>query len=205
LRRFSNAGQTLSDLLARELAEEIEDGNTDMPPELAELKESLEEQDWKIVDEGSMTKLYRTIGSNRVVVNFHCQDTVQSGVEEEEYEMEDGEELPSPFRFLVTCTKAGKTLVFNCLSEEGTAQIEAVAITTDDNEAILDNGGIKGRQYQGPEFQQLDQGVQDSFHEYLLTEIGIDEDVAAFVSMYADYKEQSEYVQFLKDSKSMID
>ncbi len=66
MRTFSSACVKLSDLLARELAEEQE--NEGMPPQLAELSDQLK-ADWRIVDneaEGTV-KLY----SGKTAINFH--------------------------------------------------------------------------------------------------------------------------------------
>lgn len=46
--------------------------------------------------------------------------------------------------------------------------------------------------------------VQDAFHAYVQTECGIDTDVAAFISMYADYKEQMQYVRWMKQVQGIL-
>ena len=192
-RSFSSAADTLSEILKRELAEEMEEGNQEMPEEVAELKKTIE-QDWKIVDDGATTRLIRSVGASKVVVSFHCQDTVD-GVEEE---YEEGEEEPAaPFRFEVLVSKAGNTLVLTCVSNNGVTHVDGASMTTEDVETIHANG-ISRNQYQGPEFPELAEDLQDAFHEYVFSELGVNDDVSAFVSMYADYKEQSEYIGFLK-------
>ena len=122
----------LSDLLARELAEEQE--NEGMPPQLAELSDQLK-ADWRIVDneaEGTV-KLY----SGKTAINFHCQETLQP----EMTELADDDEEPSlPVRFTATMSKAGKTLVMWCLSEGGNASVEGVAVMTGDADSVFANG-----------------------------------------------------------------
>jgi complement component 1 Q subcomponent-binding protein len=210
IRYFSaDAGpkQDLLDILAREHAEEIENNSAGMPSELEELKTSLAE-DWKIVDDGALTKMYRTVGAMKVLVNFHCQDSVEI---EEHYNMEneDGtvqeDEAASPVRFQVIATKAGKSFVYTCISEDATACIQSVAITTEDIDTILTNTAVMGNEYQGPDFEELAEDLQDAFSVYLTEDVGLNEDVASFVAMYADYKEQTKYVEFLKDAQALLD
>jgi len=42
------------------------------------------------------------------------------------------------------------------------------------------------------------------FTAFLEDEVGINEDVATFISMTADFREQQEYVKFLDDSMSIL-
>jgi complement component 1 Q subcomponent-binding protein len=208
IRYFSaEAGQKqeLSDILAREHAEEIENNSAGIPPELEELKDKLAEE-WKIVDEGALTKMFRTLGALKVQVSFHCQDAVE--VEDEYLEdgsMEVGDEAANPIRFTVVATKAGKSLVLTCISEDATARIQSVAITKEDAVSIMKNSGVDSNQYQGPDFDELAEDLQDAFFGYLYKDVGLNEDVASFIAMYAYYKEQTHYVEFLKDAQDLLD
>ena len=195
IRTFSSASVKLSDLLARELAEEQE--NEGMPPELAELSEQLK-KDWKIVDDetNGTVKLY----SGKTAINFHCQESLQPEVDELD---NDDEEPSAPVRFTTTVSKAGKTLVMWCVSEGGIASLEGVAVTTGDADSIFANG-IASSAYQGPEFTELEEDVQDAFNEFLQTDCGVTSDVAAFIAMYTDYKEQAQYFRWLKQTQSII-
>jgi hypothetical protein len=57
---------------------------------------------------------------------------------------------------------------------------------------------------QGPEFTELAEDLQDAFHTYVEKECGVDEDVTAFITMYADYREQEEYVAWMKTANSVL-
>lgn len=197
-RNFSSS-EALSDILARELAEEQEEGSDELPEDLAELKSQIEEN-WRIVDDGATTRLFRTVGTSKVAISFHCQDTVEGG--DEEY-VEGGEELAAPFRFETLVSKAGNTLVLNCITNGGETTVDGAAISTEEFESIRSNG-ICRKQYQGPEFPELAEDLQDAFHELVFSELGVNDDVSAFVSMYADYKEQLEYVKFLKNVPKVL-
>ena len=201
LRSFSSSAEQLSNLLARELDEEQE--NTAMPPELEQLTEEIE-ADWRIVDDESdgTVKLFRNSGN--VTINFHCQESLQPDMYEgEDLEDDEEEEASAPVRFTVTSSKAGKTLVMWCLSEGGLARVEGIAVTTADAESIH-RDGIAATSYQGPEFSELPADLQDSFTGFLNVDCGVSSDVAAFIAMYADYKEQAQYVRFLKQVQSII-
>mmetsp|Transcript_25014 Transcript_25014/g.37801 ORF Transcript_25014/g.37801 Transcript_25014/m.37801 type:complete len:240 (+) Transcript_25014:126-845(+) len=188
----------LSDILARELEEENETGSS-MPEDLAELKETISEY-WTIVDDGESgtVKLFRKEGPEKVAVVFHCQDTLDE-------ELDDSEEESSPeVRFTLTVTKAGKTMVLNCVSVDASAVVESVVTTNEDIELIHDTGKVDEKLYQGPQFDELAEDLQDAFTEYVKEECGITSDVAAFISMFADFKEQQEYVRWLNQVKLIL-
>jgi len=56
-----------------------------------------------------------------------------------------------------------------------------------------------------PEFTELAEDLQESFQTYVIEECGIDEDVTAFISMYSDYREQEEYVNWMKTAVDILD
>lgn len=192
----------LINILAREEEEEKTSGNLEIPAELADLKSALE-QNWKIVEDDAVTNLF--LKDKKVQISFHCQDTVQEDVEYDDAE-EDEEEPVAPVRFCVTTTKAGKTLIINCISEYGEAKVESVMITSSLPDSIHANQGNlpEKKQYQGPDFLELAEDLQEAFMNYLEDDCMVNSDVAAFVAMYTDYKEQTQYAQFLKDAQSII-
>jgi complement component 1 Q subcomponent-binding protein len=204
IRHFSKESQTnLVDILAREEQEEVDSGNTEMPEELADLKSRLE-SDWRIVDDGANTQLF--LNDKKVQISFHCQDTVEEEVAyEDDEEVDDDDEPMAPVRFTVTLSKAGKTLVISCLSELGMAKIDSVVSSTSAPDVVHANQGVLEKtEYQGPDFLELAEDLQDAFAVFLEDECNVNSDVATFVAMYTDYKEQMQYAQFLKDAQSII-
>jgi complement component 1 Q subcomponent-binding protein, mitochondrial len=203
-RFFSSEAQSnLIDILAREEKEEKDSGNLKMPEELATLKSDLE-SNWKIVEDGAVLNMF--LKDKKVQVSFHCQDSVEADPSYDDAEDEEQEEPMAPVRFCVTASKAGKTLVINCVSEYGEAKIEGIMTTTSVPDAIHANQGdlTEKNQYQGPVFLDLAEDLQDAFVRYLEDECAVDSDVAAFVAMYADYQEQMQYAKFLKDAQLII-
>eukprot|EP00525_Craspedostauros_australis_P013984 CAMPEP_0198111564 /NCGR_PEP_ID=MMETSP1442-20131203/3528_1 /TAXON_ID= /ORGANISM="Craspedostauros australis, Strain CCMP3328" /LENGTH=263 /DNA_ID=CAMNT_0043768061 /DNA_START=186 /DNA_END=977 /DNA_ORIENTATION=- len=196
------------DIVKSEIDVEVSSGNMEMPEELSDLKRQLT-VNWKIVDDEDSATIQLYLNDKKVQLSFHCQDTVPDPLEEEEDDMEaeDGEEdePASDVRFTVTQTKAGKTLVFNCITAEEGVQIEGVATSKQDVDAIhAQQGTLEKSSYEGPEFLDLDERLQSSFYEYLEKELKVSSDVTDFIAMYTDYKEQQLYTQFLKDVEAMV-
>lgn len=209
-RFFSASVDALADILGREHAEENDSGTLAVPDELARLQKQIE-ADWKLVDDGAMTKLHRTTtlggggGANKVQISFHCQDTVDeyAGDDGEVEEDDDVEPQPS-VRFTVTATRAGKSLVWDCVSRDAGVTIQGVGLTAEDVDLVQKTSGIAEHLYQGPAFTELAEDLQDAFHVYLEEELGVDADLATFIAMYADYREQVQYVKFLSDAREMV-
>lgn len=204
-RSFSSKA-TLLELLAREEQEEVETGNTEMPTELSDLKNTIEKS-WKIVEDGATTNFFKIENSsgNKIQVSFHCQDTLEAE-EEELDDDEDAEEPSAPVRFTVTVTKAGKSLNFACFSEYGQVKIEGVSTTgASSADFVHENQGTLPKvEYQGPEFVELAEDVQEAFGDYLDEECGVNSDMAAFIAMFSDYREEIQYVDFLKQAQSIV-
>lgn len=205
VRSFSAASDALVTMLQREHDEEQANQTLDMPEELTKLKKQIETR-WKLVDDGAMTKLYKTVGAAlKVQISFHCQDTVSEYEgDDEDDEEESTEEPDNGVRFTVTATKAGKSVVWNCVSRDAAITIQGVGLTNEDVDLVQKTSGISENLYQGPDFTELAEDLQDAFHEYLDEELGADSDLSAFIAMYTDYKEQCQYVQFLSDVQSIV-
>jgi Mitochondrial glycoprotein. len=211
--RFSS---NLSSLLQREFIEETETNPIEMPDELSKLKKSLSSK-WTIVDgsatdsDGATVKMFRkepTSNGSKVMLKFHCQDTVQDeqglldgmGIEQDEEE----EEMSAPLNFELHVSRAGKTMKLACVSEDAQAIVEGVTIVPSDD-ASASGSADEDDLYRGPILEDLPEDVRDEFDLYVKEECGVDEDVAAFAAMYADYREQAEYVRWLKEVKKIVE
>lgn len=211
--RFSS---NLSSLLQREFIEETETNPIEIPEELSKLKQSLSSK-WTIVDgsatdsDGATVKMFRkepTSNGSKVMLKFHCQDTVQDeqglldgmGIEQDEEE----EEMSAPLNFELHVSRAGKTMKLACVSEDAQAIVEGVTIVPSDD-ASASGSADEDDLYRGPILEDLPEDVRDEFDMYVKEECGVDEDVAAFAAMYADYREQAEYVRWLKEIKKIVE
>jgi complement component 1 Q subcomponent-binding protein, mitochondrial len=219
-RRFLSsmtASDALIDLLNREHTEEVENNSTAMPENIKDLHHLLtEEKGWKIStdDDTAMTKLYKTVDAVKVQVCFHCQDAtermadeVDENIGEDDIQHQDDEqqEEAASVRFTVSSTKAGKTLFLVCIAEDSMVRIQNISMagTVQDIDG-LHATGVNPSLYQGPEFTELAEDLQDAFHAYLEDYLGINSDVAAYIIMQFDYKEQCQYVKFLEETKSLL-
>ena len=206
-RNMSSSKSNLLELLAREEQEEIDTGNLEMPYELMNLRDTIQNS-WTISEDGPTTTLVKNSSSSTsttIRLSFHCQDALEN--EEEEIDDDEEDEVSSPVRFTVTVTKNDKSsLTFACLSEDGAATIEGISTTTLSSPSYVhDNQGqLPKGEYQGPDFAELAEDVQEAFYSYLEDECGVDSDVAAFVAMSSDHREQSNYVDFLKLAQSIV-
>lgn len=199
----SKSFSTLSSLITREIAEEKKSNPLKMPKELVELKQSLSSK-WDIVDgsetggSGATIKMFKKTplaSGGKVTVSFHCQDSMP---DEDMFDEElSEEELAPSLRFDVSVSKAGKFMHISCMNQDATATVDGI-VFSDAPDAINEDF------YRGPVLEDLPDDVRDAIDEYVQLECGIDEDVAAFASMYADYREQAEYMQWLNDVKSIV-
>lgn len=215
-RSFSSQS-TLLDLLAREEQEEVDTGNTKAPEDLTDLRATIAES-WKIVETGATTDLFRISAPSgkKIQVSFHCQDTLEVVGDEDDadddghdsgYDSEDEiDETSSPVRFTVTVSKAGKSLNFACFSEYGEVKIEGISTTAFSSvEHVHENQGqLPKTEYQGPDFNELAEDLQEALVVYLDEECGVNSDVAAFVAMASDFREELNYVDFLKQAQSIV-
>lgn len=216
----SESKSALLEILAREEKEEEELGNLELPEELGTMKKKIEKS-FKIVEDGASTDLFKIDSSsgNKVHVSFHCQDTIETVddqiYDEQEETLGDGDdieadaeedEVSSPVRFTVTVTKAGKSLVFACFSEFGEVKIDGVSTTGSSTPEYVHEhqGTLPKIEYQGPDYTELAQDLQDALVDYLDDECGVDSDLATFIAMFTDYREEVNYVNFLKEAQSIV-
>mmetsp|Transcript_3541 Transcript_3541/g.4691 ORF Transcript_3541/g.4691 Transcript_3541/m.4691 type:complete len:284 (+) Transcript_3541:83-934(+) len=211
----SKSFSTLSDVLQREIDEETENELNEMPSDLAELKESLSEY-WTIVDGktatstngGATVKMYKKenlSNGSKVTLSFHCQDSLNpeelgffdNAVEAVSGGDDDSEEESVPFKFDVTIGRAGKIMYMSCTSEAAEASIDGIMIGTSEDD--IENGDV----YRGPMIEDLAEDVKEGLDTFLIEDCGVNEDVAAFIAMYADYREQMEYFNWLKNVKDI--
>lgn len=179
-----------------------------MPDDLKELKNDLSEK-WTIVDgsatgeDGATVRMFKkepTTNGSKVLLKFHCQDT-----EAEEEDDAESEELSAPLQFEVQTSRAGKTMTMTCISEDALASVEGIVISPTLDSTVTSSNSGDDDLYRGPILEDLPEDVKEEFDAYLREECEVDEDVAVFCSMYADFREQAEYIRWLKEVKKIVD
>jgi hypothetical protein len=231
----NDAATQLGSILQREIEEEegaSEQHEGGVPPELVELKSTIAKK-WTILEgitgiggasetgSGATVRMFKkTPGTKgaKIGIVFHCQDTEEdSNFDENDlfnedklngHNDEDEEEPPQAIRFGVVISKGGRTVVIQCRSGYEMS-VDSVTVRDGDMEKVLAGlavgEGLGSALYQGPEFTELAEDLQESFVNYVVTECGVDDDVTAFIHMYCDYCEQEEYVSWMKTAIDILD
>lgn len=144
--------------------------------------------------------LHRKFKSEEIFLNFHCQDentdfNAPDGFNEEENENNEGDaDMGGDYGvdFTLTIIKGQNKMEFICNAGQ---QINI-------NQMRFVPSGVEGTEideklYRGPQFDNLDETLQDSMIKFL-AERGIDEDMSFFIISYARDKEEREYKNWLK-------
>ena len=118
---------------------------------------------------------------------------------------EEDQEPSFPARVNVTIEKAGKgALQIETIAQDGMIVIDNVYYYTDPamaNPKSPNQDLARRDMYLGPPFGNLDEDLQVMLERYL-DERGINTALALFVPDYVDYKEQREYLRWLKGMSS---
>ncbi|QDZ18071.1 mitochondrial glycoprotein [Chloropicon primus] len=119
---------------------------------------------------------------------------------EDDFEDDDDdnyEEEPEPsIDFNVHIGKGKETLTFECTTDGSIYTINTVNISNEDSP-------MERLEYEGPNFEDLEENLQEGFFEYL-HERGIDYEFARYLFTVAIDKEQREYMNWLKDIQSFV-
>lgn len=102
--------------------------------------------------------------------------------------------------------KQHDSLVMSTIAQDGEFLIQGIRYFRQGeikDEDIVDVGETRQDLYMGPLFDELSQELQTTFTN-LLEERGINTALATFLPDYVDYKEQNEYVRWLKDVNAFI-
>lgn len=135
---------------------------------------------------------------------FDCQDESEesafnedfmekfdkSGGENEDVDDMDDEDYDDAMKYGINFTasikKKNGEIIFDCVADES-IKINHVRIQKDSDSA-----------YKGPPFENLSDSLQEAFMNYL-EDRKINPDLCHFILLYSQYKEQKEYVNWLKN------
>lgn len=198
---FARALSTaLPDVLRTELEDDTNMGSRDMPEELAELMETVtRKMTIKDTPGESVVRLFsNTESPERLEIEFDVRDVGFSNPGGDEFldeHVEEGDEVENltddqpSIAFVVSHTKGRNVLRFRC-SAEGFPTIDTIEYGPTDQDTSEEK-------YPGPNFEDLDERVQEAFNEHL-SQLGVDDTMCAFITQYAEYKEQQEYTAWLE-------
>jgi len=204
------AEKTLSETLEEEHAHEVEAYEASAiakggPPAPFEVHET--EGDAEV----TLTRKYGKNDGEEITVTFVAQEDPYDDddfVDEEDYdesddaepeaeedvldELDEGEEsIAISFNVVVGKADGSAYLDFDCLTDGEIIEIRHVGF-----DAFEENSAV-GTTYTGPNFEDLEETVQDKFHDYL-EERGINADLASYIVEKHMDKEQREYTSWLK-------
>ncbi|RIB29628.1 mitochondrial glyco protein [Gigaspora rosea] len=202
--------------LAIKLAEELkyEKENESDSSEPSFIKNFLSENPFKIEDKlgSNEVALTRAFGNEKIRLLFDINtseqqaDSISLSGDEEEDDNEIDQSLP--IRCSITIEKPGKgALGFESIIADGVFLINYVSYYQDAKLAgdwTAEADWKRRGYYPGPSFETLDNDVQVLFEKYL-EERGINTAVALFISNYAEYKEQNEYMKWLENVRKFVD
>ncbi|PWN24417.1 mitochondrial glyco protein [Jaminaea rosea] len=218
----------LSSRLAQELSYEQENSASQGAEEPDWLRDFKSTNTWTIQDVRGSDEicLEREFGNEKIRVLFSIGD-IDAQVEEDG--MDDAEEGGSsgredngesdgegegnepalPVRCAITITKPSPlgALTIDAQAESGTFTIENISFYQDSKlatELTAEADWKRRGLYIGPQFPTLDDALQEHFQGYL-EERGIDDDLALFVPLFAEWKEQKEYCTWLDSVKKWVD
>lgn len=145
-----------------------------------------------------------------ITIKFDCQDEADDDeggenlddLENQQHAVseDDAEQLNGKFgiHFEVSIAKKnGDKAVFSCIAthqQPSIVHVNFVPATASDNDSSL---------YGGPRYEDLDPAVQGGFQQYL-AERGIDDDLSFFVIQHSRYKEEEEYLHWLKTLNEFV-
>lgn len=92
-------------------------------------------------------------------------------------------------------------------AQDGEFLVEAISFYSDAklaSELTVEADWQRRGLYVGPQFETLDEKVQEQFYAYL-EERGIAADLALFIPELAEWKEQREYCKWLENVKVFVD
>merc|ERR1712232_1038682 len=103
----------------------------------------------------------------------------------------------------ITCEnkKTGAGIAFYCSTQPGEDHMYVIG-NVKSFSSVEEKESMSA--YNGPEFEDLDDKLQEAFDEYL-AELGMSSDVCDFIDAMAVDKEQREYVRWLKNTAKMLE
>jgi len=191
--------------LSNELMEET--ANDEVDSELEVMQKDIEKHFTieETLGNGVVT-LKRKYNNEEIVVTFDCQDENEESALNDDFDVdkyynEDNvegddeddefpdEDLKYGINFTVTIKKKNSEMIAHCVADS-TINVVSLKVSPvgDENDE---------QRYKGPPFENLSQAMQNALTNFL-EDRKVDANLSSFILLYSQYKEQKEYVQWLK-------
>merc|ERR1719450_8142 len=143
--------------------------------------------------------LEKQLGEKTVRIEWQLTSPFNPDMEEEE----DGESFPQEATDLSVSIedKSGAGITFYCSTQTGEDHRYVIG-NVKTFASAEEKDSIAG--YNGPEFEDIDEKLQEAFDEYL-AEVGVNNKVCDFIDAAALDKEQREYIRWLKNTKKVLE
>lgn len=160
-------------------------------------------------------KLHETVGSSEVsltreqagktlTVDFQLTTRFRDEVEEEEQDSPESGPVESPevTDFSVTIASPnGSGAIFQCTTVLNTEKFRFIIGNIGVYESLEEKNSDTA--YSGPEFEDLDDGMQHAIDEWLVS-LGVDNNLCDFIDAKATDKEQTEYMRWLNVMSKVV-
>jgi len=167
-----------------------------------EIQAFLKSSSFKLLDTpGDVNmKLEREMGDKVVRIEWQLTSPFDPDANAEGAEGEGMEREPTDFSVSVEGKSGGAGLTFYCSTQPG--EDHRYVIGNVRSYASAEEKDSMGG-YNGPDFEDLDEKLQEALDEYL-AELGMVNEVCDFMDAMAVDKEQREYVRWLKNARSVL-
>lgn len=192
----SAAASKVSQTLASELKHEEEQHESPK-----EIQAFLAKSDFKFVDEDGDVNmmLERDMGSK--VARIEWQLTTPYAPDADMEGEDDGGQEATDFVITVEDKEGTSGVSFYCSTQGGEDHRYIIGHVKNYNSAE-EKESVSS--YNGPDFEDIDDKLQESFDEYL-AEVGMNNEVCDFIDAVALDKEQREYIRWLKNTKAFLE
>lgn len=166
-----------------------------------EIKTFLANSDFKFVDEDGDVNmmLERSVGNK--VARIEWQLTNPYAPEGDMEGEEDGGQEATEFVITVENKEGTSGVSFYCSTQGGEDHRYIIGHVKNYSTAE-EKEGVSS--YNGPDFEDIDDKLQESFDEYL-AEVGMNNEVCDFIDAMALDKEQREYIRWLQNTKKFLE
>jgi complement component 1 Q subcomponent-binding protein len=142
--------------------------------------------------------LSRESGGKKMVVDW--QLTSPFGDDAMEENEQDDSAPPTDFTFSVESTSGDEGLIFYCSTSSGDGDRFVIGNVRQYSSKEEKDSNTA---YNGPDFEDLDEKLQESFLEYL-KDSGLTDELCDFIDATALDKEQVEYMRWLKNAQQFL-
>lgn len=199
-RSFATYGQAVKNL-KQVITGEIEHENKEYAQDEG-LKAFLDKTGFQLEEKPGKAEVLLTkpLSSGEVVVSFLARSPE---VTQEEDVEEDGDNQ-SWVDFQASISSGSSGLIFECSANKGELAVNNIVVAQDlKNTDTVSNFLNSQQQYRGPDFEGLDEALQNAFLDYL-TASGVTGELATFIENYSLDKEQRLYMEWLSKIKSIL-